>query len=174
MGWGFGDTIIQTLSWASLHHLPQGSSYHQNSAKQNEQYVWIHKCRKTNEIWTWSITGSNYNSLASIRSSSTEKLHHDYSVCNSTMSWIPKSKRTLSDFQWSFTRTQKVDGLGVTIFGRRQSCWNSISEQIAVSKDKIKSGAIWMGFHPWAEYQRRGKLSQFSIYYLFSHIQLMV
>jgi hypothetical protein len=47
-----------------------------------------------------------------------KKLHRDCSMWNSTMSWTPKSKRTLSDFQWSFTRPQTVDGLGVTMFER--------------------------------------------------------
>jgi hypothetical protein len=31
------------LSWASLHHLPQGNSYHQKGVKQHEKHVRLHK-----------------------------------------------------------------------------------------------------------------------------------
>jgi hypothetical protein len=77
--WWLGDFIILALSWASLHHLPQGSSYHQNSVKHlSDMYEYIN-AGKTDEIWTWSITG-NYNSFALIRSSSKEKLHRGCSI----------------------------------------------------------------------------------------------
>jgi hypothetical protein len=55
--WWLGDFIILALAWTSSHHLPQGSSYHQNSVKHlsnRHEYINI---GKTDEIWTWSITG---------------------------------------------------------------------------------------------------------------------
>jgi hypothetical protein len=46
---GLEGIIVHALTRASLYHLPQGSSYQQKSVNRHEQYVGIHKCRKTDE-----------------------------------------------------------------------------------------------------------------------------
>jgi hypothetical protein len=141
-GWGFVDIIIHALSWVSSHHLPQGSSYHQNSVKHWSDINEYINAGKTEEFWTWSITRSNYDSFASIKSSSMEKLHRDSSMQNRTMSWTPKSKRTFPGFQWFFTRPQTVDALCVMIF-KWWSCWNCILDRLQHWKKYKIWGLFW-------------------------------
>jgi hypothetical protein len=50
-------------------------------------------------------------------------------------------------------------------FDEKLQFWTDCSDE-----RKIKSGAIQVGFFPWIEYQKVGKLSQLSVGYIYSLI----
>jgi hypothetical protein len=97
---------------------------------------------KTDNWWNLiiSLHEVHYGSFASIRSSSKEKWLRDCSRWNSTLSSTQKSKRTLQDFQRSFTRPQTVNGVGVTIF----ELWPSVLKtEILGRLQRQLENAIW-------------------------------
>jgi hypothetical protein len=93
---------------------------------------------------------------------------------NLTKSWLLMWNKTLSGFQRFIQELQPVNGLRVMIFGRWQGCWKlHFCTDCSVERE-IHSGAVWLGFFYWDEYQKLGQLSYTSIGYLFILIRLTV
>jgi hypothetical protein len=76
-----------------------------------------------------------------LTTSSNQKLQcWDYPARNLIMGWIPKSKRTFSSLQQSFTHPKADDVLGITIVGR----WPGLLKIAFLSRlERWKKNKIW-------------------------------